>query len=54
MISKNINKVAELWKLRSEAIIHKNPKNKYAVYANYAEKITFYRIITGINQNSSD
>lgn len=48
MISNNIVKLAELWKVRAELIIKKNPKHKYSVYCNYAEKITFYRLATGI------
>ena len=52
MISQNIEKLSELWKLRADAVIKKNPQHKFIVYSNYAEKITFYRIATGINQNT--
>lgn len=54
MISQNIQKVSELWRLRSESIATKNPKHKYAVYTNFAEKITFYRIATDINEHTED
>lgn len=53
MISRNIQKVAELWKLRTETIMKKKPQHKYAILLNYAEKITFYRLATGIQDNSS-
>ena len=48
MISRNIDQLADLWKVRADSIIKKNPQYKYSIYANYAEKITLYRQITGI------
>lgn len=52
MISRNIEKLSDLWKVRADAIIKKNPNHKYAIYCNYAEKITFYRMATGITDNT--
>jgi len=52
MISTNIQKLAELWKMRADTIIKKNPQHKYAILCNFAEKITFYRLATGITDNS--
>lgn len=52
MISHNIDKLSELWKIRADAIIKKNPQHKFVVYSNFAEKITFYRMATGITQNT--
>jgi hypothetical protein len=52
MISHNIEKLSELWKIRADAIIKKNPQHKFVVYSNFAEKITFYRMATGITQNT--
>lgn len=54
MISQNIQKLSDLWKVRAEAIIKKNPQHKYAIYTNYVEKITFYRMATGISTQTDE
>ena len=54
MISKNIDQVAELWKIRADSMIKKNPQYKNMIYLNYAEKMIFYRQITGIQKATED
>ncbi|CAI2374987.1 unnamed protein product [Moneuplotes crassus] len=54
MVSKNIDQLSDLWKVRADSIIKKNPQYKYTVYSNYAEKITLFRQITGIQKATKD
>ena len=47
LISEQIDKVAQLWKLRVEASIRKHPDCKEQVLNNFLQKVTYLRMATG-------
>ncbi len=47
LISEQVEKVAQLWKLRVEASIRKHPDCKEQVLNNFLQKVTYLRMATG-------